>query len=81
MALWGIAKLIGRKSRAQNEDIERFSMAVAREASLRIQEFSAQGVSIVSWALATLNLVEGSEVLKFFESAAEVAAKPIEVTA
>lgn len=81
MALWGIAKLMGRRTRSgkcEFDDIEKFSMAVAREGSARIQDFSAQGVSIVAWALATLNLVEAPDAVHFFEVAAEVAATHIQ---
>lgn len=88
MALWGIAKLMGRRTRSTRrtgkcefdefEDIEKFSMAVAREGSARIQDFSAQGVSIVAWALATLDLVEAPDAVHFFEVAAEVAATNIQ---
>ena len=81
MALWGIAKLMGRRSRPAyhlEDDIERFAMAVAREGCLRIHDFSAQGVSIVAWALATLNLVEAPDALQFFEMAADVASRNIQ---
>lgn len=81
MALWGIAKLMGRRSRPGchlEDDIERFAMAVAREGCLRIHDFSAQGVSIVAWALATLNLVEAPDALQFFEVAADVASRNIQ---
>eukprot|EP00438_Fugacium_kawagutii_P000511 Skav217672 [mRNA] locus=scaffold2919:300420:302213:+ [translate_table: standard] len=78
MALWGIAKLMGRRRHHGEDEVVRFAMAVARESRFRIQEFSAQGVSIVAWALATLNLVENPDALEFFEVAAEVAAKDIQ---
>ena len=81
MALWGMAKLMGRRNRPAfhlEDDIERFAMAVAREGCLRIHDFSAQGVSIVAWALATLNLVEAPDALQFFEVAAEVASRNIQ---
>eukprot|EP00913_Durusdinium_trenchii_P018444 g17327.t1 len=81
MALWGIAKLRRKTSYAdlqEEADIDKFALAVAVEASERIDHFSAQGVSVVAWSLATMNLLDGEEVVQFFEAAAQVASEHIQ---
>ncbi|CAE7340561.1 unnamed protein product [Symbiodinium natans] len=65
MALWAMAKLIGRRPRSKSkdaffEDIWSFAESVASEAALRICDFSPQGVSTIAWSLATLDVMNGS---------------------
>ncbi|CAE8688424.1 unnamed protein product [Polarella glacialis] len=81
MALWAAAKLVGRGPARQKggrgqcyPEVEKFALAVADEACERIQDFSPQGLSNISWALATLNLSRHEASRKFFVAAALTAA-------
>ena len=82
MALWGMAKLIGRRPRSQPkddcfEDVSRFAESVASEAASRICQFTPQGVSTIAWSLATLDVMNGAEVCYFFQVAMEIASMNI----
>mmetsp|Transcript_41410 Transcript_41410/g.96234 ORF Transcript_41410/g.96234 Transcript_41410/m.96234 type:complete len:614 (+) Transcript_41410:31-1872(+) len=83
MALWAMAKLLGRRARALSNDkgldpVWRFAEAVAMEAASRIGDFSPQGVSTIAWSLATLDVANRSAATCFFEAAATVAAENIQ---
>ena len=79
MALWAMAKLIGRKARSKSkedcfEEVRWFAESVASEAARRLRDFTPQGVSTIAWSLATLDVMNGEEVLHFFDVAAHSAA-------
>eukprot|EP00931_Biecheleriopsis_adriatica_P055954 TRINITY_DN33172_c0_g2_i1.p1 TRINITY_DN33172_c0_g2~~TRINITY_DN33172_c0_g2_i1.p1 ORF type:complete len:862 (+),score=173.43 TRINITY_DN33172_c0_g2_i1:70-2586(+) len=84
MAVWAMARLVGRRTRSRsrganagNEQVERFALSVAQEACERIHDFSPQGVSNIAWALATLELARFPDTVNFFEDAAQVASANI----
>lgn len=58
MALWGVAKVVGRSVKGRQLDWEmvQFAEAVAAEASSRLDEMSSQSISNVAWALGSLEL-------------------------
>lgn len=80
MAIWGIATLIGRRKDKDCPDVgrcpevEKFGLAVANEAMMRIREFSPQGLANIAWALATLDLVRHEVTSNFLVATATVAA-------
>lgn len=83
MAIWGIATLIGRKKDSGSghchesgrcPEVDKFGLAVANEAMLRIREFSPQGLANIAWALATLDLVRHEVTSNFLVATATVSA-------